>query len=45
MGDRKDLISVGGKKSKSNEAWKNSKKDMFESEKKKIVAIQQQTSS
>ena len=38
LGDRVDLITVGGKKSKSTKCWRNTNKSVFASEKKKILA-------
>ena len=38
-GDRGDLVSIGGKKSKNSANWRDSKRDIFDSDKKKIAAM------
>ena len=38
LGKREDLISVGGRKSKSPASWKDSTRTLFQSDKKKILA-------
>ena len=38
LGDRADLITVGGRKSKSTKSWKNTNRSVFPSEKKRIFA-------
>ena len=38
LGDREDLISVGGAKSKGEESWKDTRKELFDFEKRKVVA-------
>ena len=38
-GDRADLVSVGGKKSKDAKSWKDTKRDIWKIDKKRIVAL------
>ena len=38
LGDRADLVSVGGKKSNDSSNWRNSCLDMFSVEKRRIIA-------
>ena len=38
-GSRQDLTSVGGIKSKDPKSWRDTKKEIFESEKKRILAV------
>ena len=38
LGDRGDLITVGGSKSKGDASWKDTNKDIFDSEKLRIMA-------
>ena len=38
LGNREDLITVGGLKSKSDECWRDTKKDIHDAEKVRIIA-------
>ena len=38
LGDREDLLTVGGVKSKGDECWEDSEKEIFEHEERKIIA-------
>ena len=38
-GKSDDLISVGGKKSRDKNLWNDSKREIFESDKKRIIAL------
>ena len=38
LGDREDLTAVGGKKSRDKSSWADTKKEILEFEKKRIVA-------
>ena len=38
-GDRSDLVAVGGKKSKSEDGWRDTHRDLHDQDKKKIVAL------
>ena len=38
-GDRGDLVRVGGKKSRDPNSWNDSRRDLFDIDKKRIVAL------
>ena len=38
MGSRKDLITVGGKKSKDPKSWRDTNREIFKTDEKKIFA-------